>query len=761
MNDVNRLWVHVSCFGEGNLFAVYPRILAAMLAGARESSKGPPDFEILLPSDAEWKTKIYFQLVEKQRGLVGMPQPAAFLDRPRSPSPWDTTVPQPPNKRSRRCTLNSSTNNSRLSVSSSVSPVTWTVSDIAKAACLLSTPAISTEFGDEQEMRRVYSLIYDVFRYKNILHRALADVSFFYLFPELKPSKHLVWLLLYDLYHRRFVEREFADAESSELLFPSCGLQLSETALWATRVRLAAAMSRLRIANNALRLSDMLPPHLRDERVAKAAHLAPVTCWVNKNRTKIKTPEDIFEEIKHSLELQCLSDDSSSLGPDEFRWDPLCSMFLSFHHSQRTHLAQSEYVRKNILIMQNRSFCFGPSAFSKLLFEHNLTGTVIQTHISSPRATAYLATLLAENDQIFTLLAFGAGDRKAEYEEYFESLKIKNIMVFSKRLVDIAPDTDILEQVVAVFATPPNSYSAVNDPIDLVCSRGGDLSMLEILTDTEDSVEGQKRVISILEEQRLTLRFSMSRPQIQFVLYETHSQLSAENEDMVTQVLQEVNRAAQYKHAELQGKITLPHSAKTEAAASSLETQEINNNETDLKKEQEKDEITVANKLESDESETSVDSSESDEDMFKDIELPATDRFEEHKLPDLCINSDDCLSLTSEGCYLALLQRKVVTRFDAKYMIKMAEARGLFGYSSSDAPHKSKTQKTVKQRKKETNNIAPIKRKRGTFKVERIAAHTHASIMRSCSHALRNENGEEMTQPLHFKIVSRIHRRRR
>lgn len=72
----------------------------------------------------------------------------------------------------------------------------------------------------------------------------------------------------------------------------------------------------------------------------------------------------------------------------------------------------------------------------------------------------------------------------------------------------------------------------------------------------------------------------------------------------------------------------------------------------------------------------------------------------------------------------------------------MAEARGLFGYSSSDAPQKPKTQKTAKQRKKESNNITPVKRKRGTFEVERIAAQTHASIMRSCAHAFRNENGE-------------------
>lgn len=37
-----------------------------------------------------------------------------------------------------------------------------------------------------------------------------------------------------------------------------------------------------------------------------------------------------------------------------------------------------------------------------------------------------------------------------------------------------------LDGVVAALATPPNSYSAVTDPIDLVCGRGGDLPMLEV-----------------------------------------------------------------------------------------------------------------------------------------------------------------------------------------------------------------------------------------------------------------------------------------
>lgn len=42
----------------------------------------------------------------------------------------------------------------------------WVLEDIAKAGKLLSKPPIPCTFADEQEMRRVYSLIYDVFRCK-------------------------------------------------------------------------------------------------------------------------------------------------------------------------------------------------------------------------------------------------------------------------------------------------------------------------------------------------------------------------------------------------------------------------------------------------------------------------------------------------------------------------------------------------------------------------------------------------------------------
>lgn len=54
----------------------------------------------------------------------------------------------------------------RLSVSHENNNVMWDLSEFAKAGKLLKNPAMAVDFYDEYEMRKVYSLIYDVFRCK-------------------------------------------------------------------------------------------------------------------------------------------------------------------------------------------------------------------------------------------------------------------------------------------------------------------------------------------------------------------------------------------------------------------------------------------------------------------------------------------------------------------------------------------------------------------------------------------------------------------
>lgn len=58
-----------------------------------------------------------------------------------------------------------------------------------------------------------------------------------------------------------------------------------EVALWESRTKLAAAVARLRIQHSALSLSDLLPNHLKNDKIGECVRGA-VTCWVNLKKVK-------------------------------------------------------------------------------------------------------------------------------------------------------------------------------------------------------------------------------------------------------------------------------------------------------------------------------------------------------------------------------------------------------------------------------------------------------------------------------------------
>ncbi|XP_044758073.1 uncharacterized protein LOC123316146 isoform X2 [Coccinella septempunctata] len=614
-------------------------------------------------------------------------------------------------------------------------PITWTVSDLAKAGCLLHSPPIGTAFEDEQEMRRVYTLIYDVFRYKNVLMQALNDINFFQIFEQLQASVPIVWLLFYDLYHRSFKKRETSVRELAARLFHHAKLSLAENALWCQRVKLAAAVARLRIKYNALSLMDLLPSHLRGDRTNKESRNIPVTVWVN-NR-KFKNVNDIKKQIEHALKVK-LVDDLKDLGPNTFKWDRHCPLTVAFHYSMRTELAKSNLVRSHKLIVQDRSFCVGAATFWKVVEDLQLSGSVIQTHVNSPRSTAYLANLLSQNEKIKKLMAFSAGRRKIEYENYLHELGMTNVIVYSDKLVDFGFESPCMEEVVAVYATPPNSYSAVADPIDLVCSRGGDLSMLEILTESEDTLEGRNRVTKILEEQRKTLKVAMSRPQIQVVLYETHSELDVENCEMVKTTLNEINRIAKLHHASLKGLIS-PDYLTTMQMPSEL-LKEINNNEEEKGQEMEENK---GDQFDAGDNNSRINIPDpvhcEDPCDFKDVHVPETDLFDTPDLPCLCPEETNCKM--ENGCYLALIQRKKVLKLDNKYMIQMAEQRGLFGSNTSNS---SKQKGSKQSRKKQQNAKQEPKQKRTRRRLKDFEELSEAELSPESPQSIWRTDGAEV-----------------
>lgn len=76
-----------------------------------------------------------------------------------------------PNQDTKKKILGFCSEEFRISVSGLANGVLWSLSDFAKAGKLLKSPSMAVEFYDEYEMRKVYSLIYDVFRCKYLLRK--------------------------------------------------------------------------------------------------------------------------------------------------------------------------------------------------------------------------------------------------------------------------------------------------------------------------------------------------------------------------------------------------------------------------------------------------------------------------------------------------------------------------------------------------------------------------------------------------------------
>ncbi|XP_073967356.1 uncharacterized protein [Choristoneura fumiferana] len=782
--DPNTLWVALNELGEGNIFQVYPRLLAEILLqeeAARQEGDTSEAEKLVLPSDKEWRLQQYFYLVAMQKNLEMEQENAAMEPKPSDEAPeewapWNLVV-----------SIKNAHAPPPVAVHTTPGPA-WDIAQVIKAAYLLSKPPVKVNFEDEQEMRCVYSLIYDVFRYKSILDQAIEDIDFFGDFPEFGDKRHTVWLFLMELTRRRWGARPRGEMERAAKILREAGSPYCdvEATVWEQRVHFAAAIARIRIKNRAFSLSELLPPHLREERMSACVNKESVTGWVNTFKAKkVATLVKKLHEMGYSYSA------SRQLCSGEYRFDRVCPRFITLRPPENNSVGQLDLVREGVIVLQEREFCEGASTLCRALRANSLRGVVAQTHASSPRCSAYLAAQLHELaavlkakapaapaiPQLGKLIVFGAGDKVSTYVNALRELGIEAseaphsgapVCVLSEAVhCDTPTVTSALDGVVAVLATPPNSYSAVTDPIDLVCGRGGDLAMLEVLTESEIDVDGKARVQSILEEQKKTLKTLLSKPQIQLILYETHSALEAENQAQVTRAVAEANRLARERHSLLKRKHRehpIPKKDKELieiAAVDSLVSTELS--QCELTEREEGDTISGPSRPASACTHTTNRSRPHTASILKkhadrsvtgsrpgttrarpipetpgsapnpmpkdpdrdnpDIHVPNSDLFEIQTLPTLGNGLDINYILDRDGCYLGLIQRKEITRLDAKYMIQVAEERGLFGAAAPPPP----------PRRKKPEQNAPRRRrgKHGMFEVERIAAPTYASMSRA------------------------------
>lgn len=442
--------------------------------------------------------------------------------------------------------------------------------------------------------------------------------------------------------------------------------------------------------------------------------------------------------------------------PKSFRFDKVCpNFFFLWYPKDKSEFSQDSLVKNEEVILQNKAFSVGPAIFAKLLNYYEIAGDILQTQILSPRSTAYLASLLIRNRFVGKLRVFGAGKNLTEYQAYFDRLGATNVKLYEENFLGFT--RNILEKTVAIYCTPPSSFSSISDPIELICSRGGDLKMLQFLSESEMNDDGQVRAAKILEEQRESLKSAMSKPQIQFILYETHSIVGAENEDMVKNAMEYVNRKARDKH--------IIKAQKEKERLEQLEKEKENmpgiptahrekepKKDAKGKKKPEQSTTTVKvnlnklrSKMKSGSSTESIDGAGEEEakpakEKPAELKIAQTDIFEVSPIPDFCLNHDNCIMQRSDGCFLSLLKRREIVRMDSKYLIQIAELRGIFG--DKDKPKKTKSKAQLRAEKKQD---AAMKKAREALErhkiekfnpsnidkvVERLLKPTQATIIR-------------------------------
>ncbi|KAI4493120.1 hypothetical protein M0802_009670 [Mischocyttarus mexicanus] len=673
----------------------------------------------------------------------------------------------------------------------------WRVQDIFLAAKVLENKEECQLFyTNEAEMRRVFGLVYDVLRYKNVLNYVLQDIGFWSRNRELKNRERIVWLLLYDMQRRKFSRRgDIVTIKTRDQIFKAMGLKDIENALLEVRTHLAASMSRLRIAGSALTIDKLLPKHLRsidEDGIVSSEESAIASGWINTCNGTI-TKNELIKELSDKVRLElCENCEIAELDENIYVFDSFCPKLINIHEKARERVACSSIVREHRFIFLERSLCLGAAAIAEAMRIGRLCGPVILTHSIAPRHTGYLVELLSSIEGAGRLLTFGTGDRRYEYENYLNKLGInlQQCRVFSEKYISPPPSVEIdratvvlatppssyigvkdivdlcrvfsekyispppsveIDRATVVLATPPSSYIGVKDIVDLVVARGGDTKLLESLTNTEDEL---MKTRAVLTEQLATLKYALTRPNVQFLIYEVHTVLPDETTKMVQQVVDYANQMAKEKYIRecLPKKKVVSKDKQGQNNVNKMSTKQSLRGKIQLKDEQLFEETSsIIDPCHADDVNQHEENELLSSKKYPNVNVPKSDLFEIRSFEE--IYDRNSTRTLEPGCFMAVIKRKEMMQFDSLFMIKVAESKGLFGDTN-------KEQSTSKSIVTSTQPIiVPVQRVKRKIDIDRLTKPTYSTIQRhsrkSCSRFLRHLTHRENDTSLRARSIKK------
>uniref|UniRef100_UPI00398EF601 putative methyltransferase NSUN7 n=1 Tax=Pristiophorus japonicus TaxID=55135 RepID=UPI00398EF601 len=375
------------------------------------------------------------------------------------------------------------------------------------------------EIRDEQLQRWVYELAFSALKYQDVLEEILINSCFYPSQPISIDSTSLVVIMLYDFQNRKFQPRNISEAED---VIPE--VRKVEKSLWNFKTKLAAALARCRIKNDAISIDLILPESVRNQE--KRASSLPLYAWVNVLKTSLEDVTNLLEKegftkVKCARELEGLS----------FCEDRHCQDVLLFPTRLTAKLYDMDLVTTHKMVIQDKGRSLAPHSVKVLM---NMDDDIVVTNAGSRLTVAHMSALINQSTSKVYVCGVKTELQQSELRSLFEKMGCKNIKLIPQRFMDIEPIDPRLQKVKVILLVPQCSASGVSNPVEFILNERGDTTLLQELSQGKVS---QQKLKILAQKQAEELMHAIRFPKVQAIVYSTCSVYPEENEDVVKPVL--------------------------------------------------------------------------------------------------------------------------------------------------------------------------------------------------------------------------------
>ncbi|XP_041038852.1 putative methyltransferase NSUN7 [Carcharodon carcharias] len=376
------------------------------------------------------------------------------------------------------------------------------------------------EIKDEKFQRWVYELAFSALKYQDVLEEILINSCFYPTQQISIDATSLVVIMLYDYQDRKFQPRSISEAK--EDIIPE--VREVERSLFNFKTKLAAALARCRIKNDAISIDLILPESVRNQE--RRASSLPLYVWVNVLKTSLEDVTHLLEmegftKVKCARELEGLS----------FCVDQHCQDVLLFPTHLTARLYEMELVTSYKMVIQDKGRSLAPHSVKVLL---NMDDDIVVTNAGSRLTVAHMSTLINQSTSKVFLCGVKTESQQLELKSLFEKMGCKNIKLIPQKFTDIQPIDPRLQKVKVILLVPQCSASGVSNPVEFILNERGDTTLLQELSQGKVSEEKLK---TLAQKQAEELMHAIRFPKVQAIVYSTCSVYPEENEEVVKPVL--------------------------------------------------------------------------------------------------------------------------------------------------------------------------------------------------------------------------------